>query len=105
VLLTIAAIGICVGVLAGKFSAGWLLWTSSTAVEMMITAMIALFFACVLRSATVATLCSLGYYTLARMMGVMIGIVEAKLDAGRPFFDFDGTVRTSCWQKSRRVST
>lgn len=87
-LLLTAAIGICVGVLSGKFSAGWLLWTSSTAVELMITAMIALFFACVLRSATVATLCSLGYYTLARMMGVMIGIVEAKLEAGSPFFDF-----------------
>lgn len=84
--LTIA-IGVCVGVLAGKFSAGWLLWTSSAAVELMVTAMIALFFACVLRSATVATLCSLGYYTLARMMGVMIGIVEAKVIDGGPFFD------------------
>ena len=91
-LLLTAAIGICVGVLSGKFSAGWLLWTSSAAVELMITAMITLFFACVLRSATVATLCSLGYYTLARMMGVMIGIVEAKLDVGRPLFDFMGLV-------------
>lgn len=71
-------IGAVVGVMMGTLSSGWVLWTASVATELMITSMIALFFACVLHSATVATLCSLGYYTLARMMGLMIGIVATK---------------------------
>jgi hypothetical protein len=58
---------------------GLMIWSASVLVEMMITAMMALFFSIVLKSATVATLCTLGFYSLCRMMGMMIGIVEARL--------------------------
>jgi hypothetical protein len=79
-------ITIVIGFLLPKLTIGWVYWCLSVAVELIITAMIGLFFAVVLRSATIAALCSLGYYTLARMMGMMIGIVQAKLVADQPFF-------------------
>jgi hypothetical protein len=66
--------------MAQTISLGWIWWSASVLVELIITAMIALFFATVLRSATVATLCSFGYYSLARMMGLMIGILETKIE-------------------------
>lgn len=64
------------------YSLGWLIWSLSAFVEMAVTAMIALFFSIALKSATVSVLGSLGYYSLARMLGAMIGIITTKLDAG-----------------------
>ena len=61
------------------YSAGFLYWSLSVAVELSVTSMIALFFAIVVRSATVSAMCAIGYYTLARMLGSMIGIFEVKL--------------------------
>ena len=63
-------------------SSGWLIWSASAFVELSITAMIALFFSIALKSATVSVLGSLGYYSLARMLGAMIGIIATKLEAG-----------------------
>lgn len=64
------------------YSYGWLIWSISAFVELSITAMIALFFSIALKSATVSVMSSLGYYSLARMLGAMIGIVTSKLSAG-----------------------
>lgn len=83
VLLT-ALIGGVMGFLIPKLSDGWIFWTASVLVELTVTAMMALFFSSVLRSATIATLCSFGYYTLSRMMGLLIGILETKLSKSDP---------------------
>lgn len=64
------------------FTEGWLIWSASAFVELAVTAMIALFFSIALKSATVSVLGTLGYYSLARMLGAMIGIITSKLDAG-----------------------
>ncbi len=91
-LLLTLFIALVIGFLLPKITMGFVLWTASVACELAITAMLALFFACVLRSATIATLCSLGYYSLARMMGLMIGIIEAKVVRSDPLFLFMGQV-------------
>lgn len=64
--------------LAGGLSSGLALWSASVLVEFVITAMMALFFSAVLTSATISALCAFGFYTLSRLMGMMIGIIEAK---------------------------
>jgi ABC-type transport system involved in multi-copper enzyme maturation permease subunit len=66
-------------VISMKLSPGLLVWSASVVVELAITAMMALFFACVLQSATISALCSVGLYALARLLGMMIGIVNGKL--------------------------
>jgi hypothetical protein len=64
-----------------QYNIGWLIWSLSVFVELGITAMIALFFSIALKSATVSVLSSLGYYSLARMLGAMIGILTTKFEA------------------------
>jgi ABC-2 type transport system permease protein len=66
-------------VLARHYTEGWLIWSVSVFIELSITAMIALFFSIALKSATVSVLGSLGYYSLARMLGAMIGILVNKV--------------------------
>lgn len=73
-------ISLVILVLLQKFSEGWLIWSASVLVELSITSMVALFFAVVLKSATVSALCSFGFYSLARMLGAMIGIITSKFD-------------------------
>ena len=82
-----AMIALVVLVLIHKITSGWVMWSASVVVELSVTCMVSLFFAIVLRSATVSALCSLGYYTLARMLGAMIGISTTKLDAGSIIVD------------------
>lgn len=81
-ILTIAMSLIIFMISKKTFSEGWLIWSSSVFVELSITAMIALFFSIALKSATVSVLGSLGYYSLARMLGAMIGIITTKLQLG-----------------------
>jgi hypothetical protein len=76
-----AAMSAIIFVLQHNYNIGWLIWSLSVFVELGITAMIALFFSIALKSATVSVLSSLGYYSLARMLGAMIGIVTTKLDS------------------------
>jgi hypothetical protein len=78
-------IAVIVLILQRQVTGGWMMWSASVVVELSITCMIALFFSIVLKSATVSALCSLGYYTLARMLGAMIGISATKFDAGSTF--------------------
>lgn len=88
-------IAVVVLVLSGKPTQGWAVWSASVAVELGITSLIALFFSVVLRSATVSALCALGYYSLARMLGAMIGILQAKFDGGLvTFYSVKTVVRT-----------
>lgn len=75
-----AMIALVVLVLSQKVTEGWMVWSASVLVELSITTMVALFFAVVLKSATVSALCSLGFYSLARMLGAMIGIIATKFD-------------------------
>jgi len=77
-----AMIAAIVLVLAPKITQGYLMWSASVVVELSITCMVALFFSIVLKSATVSALCSLGYYSLCRMLGAMIGISATKFDGG-----------------------
>ena len=53
------------------------LWALSIAIELIITTNIAFFFSMALSSASTAVLGVLGFYTLARMMGQILGILEA----------------------------
>jgi hypothetical protein len=68
-------------ILERHYTIGWLIWSVSVFVELGITAMIALFFSTALKSATVSVLAALGYYSLARMLGAMIGILTTKFEA------------------------
>lgn len=78
-----------------QFNEGWLIWCASVFVELSVTSMIALFFSIALKSATVSVLGSLGYYSLARMLGAMIGILQSKLDSGYIIHEaLDGVIRT-----------
>lgn len=53
---------------------GWSIWSLSFIIECILISMIAMFFAMVLSSAAGAALACFGFYVLARMMGVILGI-------------------------------
>lgn len=75
-LLLSAMISLVLAGMLKHFSGAWLIWSCSVGVELVITSVMTMFFAVVLRSPTISALCSLGYYSLARLMGMMIGIIE-----------------------------
>jgi hypothetical protein len=52
------------------------LWTFSLFCEVMMMAFVTLFFGMVLSSATTCTLAALAFYTLARMTGQLLGIIQ-----------------------------
>ncbi len=64
------------------FGAGHVLWALSIMAENIIMALVALFFAMVLSSPASAMMACLGFYVLSRMMGQILGV----LDAGNHFF-------------------
>ncbi|MDB5478114.1 MAG: hypothetical protein JWM96_609 [Alphaproteobacteria bacterium] len=82
-LILSVVIALVILVLSRHLTQGWMIWSLSVFVELSITCMIALFFSVALKSATVSVICSLGYYSLARMMGAMIGILSTKLEQGK----------------------
>src|SRR5690606_24094739 len=84
------AVTIVIAAMAREITPGLVIWGASTLVEFMITAMMALFFSAVLQSATISALCAFGFYTLSRLMGMMIGIVEAKGAFPGPIGDLMG---------------
>jgi hypothetical protein len=59
------------------FSSGHLLWVFSIVIEYIVMANVALFFAMVLSSASSGAMACLGFYTLARMMGQILGISDS----------------------------
>lgn len=67
----------------GTFDAGYLLWGVSIIVELILMANVALFFSMVLSSAVASALATFGFYVLARLMGVLLGIIDS--GSGIPF--------------------
>lgn len=78
------AIALIILALLQKLTPGWLIWSLSVFVELGVTCLIALFFSIALKSATVCVLCSLGFYSLSRMLGAMIGIITTKVGQTGP---------------------
>ena len=79
-------IALFVGILSGVaviliypegISAGLSLWILSICVENIIVVNMALFFAMVLSSSTSASMATIGFYLLCRMMGQILGIIDA----------------------------
>ncbi len=72
---------------AGLPQMGLLMWGGSIWAEYMMMVMVALFFALVLSSAVSATLITLAFYVLARLMGDILGIVNTDTgESGAIFF-------------------
>lgn len=57
--------------------AGYVLWGASVAVEFIIMVNVALFFALVLSSAASAAFMCMAFYVLARLIGQILGILDA----------------------------
>lgn len=60
-----------------KFHSGHMLWSVSLLIEFVIVTNIAFFFSMVLPSATMAALGVFGFYVFSRMIGHIMGIMEA----------------------------
>lgn len=58
------------------------LWWASLAVEFIIMANVAMFFALVMRSATACMMVVFAFYMLARLMGEILGILHQTADSG-----------------------
>ncbi|NCO02973.1 MAG: hypothetical protein GW903_02140 [Alphaproteobacteria bacterium] len=56
---------------------GYIFWCMSLLIELCIMTSVALFFALVLNSAVSASLITIAFYVLARLMGQILGIIEA----------------------------
>ena len=61
---------------------GTLTWSLSLFIELVLMSNIALFFSFVLTSAVSATLMSLAFYSLARMIGGILGVIAAETQTG-----------------------
>ncbi|HPD83406.1 MAG TPA: hypothetical protein PLK85_06280 [Alphaproteobacteria bacterium] len=61
---------------------GNLLWGLSLFVELVLVSNVALFFSVVLSSSVVATLATIAFYTLSRMIGGILGIIAAEPEGG-----------------------
>ncbi len=61
------------------FGYGHVLWVVSIIVENVIMANVALFFSMYISSSTSASLVTLGFYVLSRMMGQLLGIIDSNL--------------------------
>jgi len=59
---------------------GLMFWGMSVVSEYIIITVVALFFSMVLSSAAGSALATLGFYSLCRMMGTVLGIVEVSVD-------------------------
>ncbi len=74
------AVGLAVYCVAPHlFGSGHVLWSVSIIIENIIMVNVALFFAMYISSSASASLVTLGFYVLARMMGQLLGIVDSNL--------------------------
>ncbi len=87
-ILAFMVMGVATALLAGvslyiisyaSFGAGHLLWIASLVVELVIMANVAFFFAMVLTSASSSALACVAFYALARIMGQILGILDANI--------------------------
>ncbi|MCE7886328.1 MAG: hypothetical protein DYH13_02335 [Alphaproteobacteria bacterium PRO2] len=82
-----AAQTLCLYILGPNlFGPGHLWWAISLAAENIIMVNVALFFSMILSSAATAATAAAGFYILARLMGQLLGIVDA---FGKPSFIYD----------------
>ncbi|MDD9900757.1 MAG: hypothetical protein OXT65_07240 [Alphaproteobacteria bacterium] len=72
-------------VLGHPHPAGFVYWFFSIAVEYAIMAVAALFFSMVLSSAAGSALAAFGFYVLARMIGILLGISAVPTESGIVF--------------------
>lgn len=73
-----AVVGLCYIMTGGDIlTTGAQLWIVSILVETILMTFVALFFAMVLGSAVTAAMAAFGFYILARMMGQILGIIDA----------------------------
>lgn len=72
--LLAVAISLVILLTAQPDTAGWMLWSFSLVIEYVLVALIGMFFSLVVPSAAGAALICFAFYTLARMIGVLLGI-------------------------------
>ena len=65
-----------------SFNQGHLFWALTLVLENIIMVNVALFFAMILPSAATAAMAAAGFYVLTRMMGQILGIVDAHIASG-----------------------
>ncbi|MFN3700345.1 MAG: hypothetical protein ACK4VI_02350 [Alphaproteobacteria bacterium] len=76
-------VGISVCVLSGSMiGAGHFLWILSICAEFVIVVNVAFFFSMVLSSAASGSMATIGFYILARMMGQLLGVIDANIVTG-----------------------
>lgn len=75
-----------------KIGAGLSYWAVSILIENTVMVMAALFFAMILSSAATASMACFGLYALARMMGQILGALDAGVAKTLPFADLLGGV-------------
>lgn len=77
VLFSILSGSVLLGIGGGALTEGQMLWIVSVMAESVIMVNLALFFAMVVSSAVGAALACFGFYILGRMMGQLLGIIDA----------------------------
>jgi ABC-type transport system involved in multi-copper enzyme maturation permease subunit len=78
-ILMASAVAACVYLVSSEIMVqGYVMWSFSLISELLIVAFVAFFFASLLSSAAVATLMTLMFYMLGRMMGQLLSIIETK---------------------------
>lgn len=77
--------------------AGWAVWAATLAAEVVVLALFTLAAALVLERAVTATLAGLAFYTAARLMTFVMGVVEAheRMGGGGPLADVLGWIATA----------
>lgn len=71
----VAGVALCI-ISYNDIGAGHVMWICSMAVELVIMANVAFFFAMVLSSASSSAMACVGFYALARIMGQILGILD-----------------------------
>lgn len=74
--------GVVMGVAPNLIASGHPLWILSLCAEVLIISNVAMFFAFVLTSSAAGAMATIGFYVLSRMMGEILGIIDANLGGG-----------------------
>jgi hypothetical protein len=78
-LLFTVVMGALVILLQSEINEATVYWIASSFVELSLTASFTLFMSTRLRSATVCTLLSLAFYSLARLLGAVLGVIDSHM--------------------------
>ena len=80
--------GALVILLQNEVNTATLFWIASSFIELSLTATFTLFLSTRLHSATVCTLLSLAFYSLARMLGAVLGVIDSHMLEGMKHVKF-----------------